>query len=397
MDFSGPARGDDFCFREAFLDRLWSCLKENNILLVAPRRMGKTSVMFHLVDHPRDNFRVVYLNAENFATPADFIIHLILTLRETQPLYFFERLKMVTYEKILAESPGSLEPKEVLRGEMDWSICWEDQARQLVDGIRKTEQSVLFIIDELPEMLFKIQKRAPEQFEPFMHWFCAARETANSPIRWISGGSTNLMAVFDQAEQTHWINDFYQLVLPPFSIKEVESYVLKVFSERGVGFDAQVIPRVQELLGSAIPFFLRMMVKELVERWKLNEEIPLTLATVNEVFEKDFLGIRMLGHLQHFHSRIESRYPEIEREAVYSLLNQLSLGNVIALKDLFARYVKVESKRAKPRNEKQLMQSFGRLLMFLQIDFYVEDVGGRRYDFASQLLKLWWKKYYTVQ
>ena len=61
---SGPARGEDFCFRAAFLPELWAGLKDNNILLVAPRRMGKTSIMYHLLDHSSDNFLVVYLKVK---------------------------------------------------------------------------------------------------------------------------------------------------------------------------------------------------------------------------------------------------------------------------------------------------------------------------------------------
>ncbi|OGW14594.1 MAG: hypothetical protein A3K09_07220 [Nitrospinae bacterium RIFCSPLOWO2_12_FULL_47_7] len=372
-------------------------MKESNILLAGPRRMGKTSVMFHLLDFPCDNFLVVYLNAETLSTPADFIIHLILALRAAQPQYFFEQLKIVDYENILASAPGDLEPKEALKAGMNWGDAWEARASQLIGRIRTVNQSILLVIDELPDLFLNIQKKIPEQFEPFLRWFRAAREVSNSPIRWIAGGSASLVCTLDETGQTEWINDFYHLVLPPFTLKEAENFVLKVFSQRGVRFDARVIPRMQELLGKAIPFFLQVMVRELVDRWRLKEEKPLTAEVVDEVFERDLLGIRMLGHLQHFHSRIELRYPEIEREAVYGLLKQLSLKNGVGLKDLFASYMKFESKRAKPRNEKQLMRSFGRLLKFLQIDFYVEDIGGKRYDFASQLLKLWWKKYHAVQ
>lgn len=36
-----PARDNDFCFREAFLDDLWEVLEKHNVLLLTPRRTGK--------------------------------------------------------------------------------------------------------------------------------------------------------------------------------------------------------------------------------------------------------------------------------------------------------------------------------------------------------------------
>ncbi len=384
---SGPARGEDFCFRAAFLPELWAGLKDNNTLLVAPRRMGKTSVMYHLLDHPCDNFLVVYLNAENLSTPANFIIHLIQALKGAQPDYFAERLEGKLWSTEFFELEGTETPR------LDWNEHWEAQATQLFGWIRKAKQPVLFVLDELPDMFLKIQNKIPEQFEPFLRWFRSAREISNSPVRWVVGGSTSLVGSLGTVEQAQWINDFYQLVLPSISNEEMKSFAGKMFKKHAVEYDGKVIPRIQELLGKGIPFYLQSMVKELVGRWNLKKE-PLTESVVDEVFEKEFLGIRMLGHLQHFHSRIGHRYPEIERAGIYDLLSHLAVAKGVDLNDLFARYVKIESKRDNPRKEKQLMQAFGRLLLLLQIDFYIEDIGERKYDFSCNLLKLWWKKYY---
>jgi hypothetical protein len=400
VDFvlGGPARGDDFCFRAAFLDALWDCLKKNNVLLVAPRRMGKTSVMYRLVDHPRNNHLVVYLSVDVFDNPGDFFINLIIAIKESQPDYFYGHLGVIwgLYKNILRQ-PRNIEPfeiKEALRKELDWSTHWEDQAGQLINGIRKLNQPILFIIDELPDMFLRMQKHSPNQLDAFLHWFRVVREIPNCPIRWVVGGSTNMIAALDKVGHTKLINDFYHMVLPPFSLKEVENFILKVFSEQAVKFDAKVIPRVQELLGQSIPFFLQLMTSELIARWKQDPDTALTKATVDEVFEKELLGLRMLGHLQHYHARIEVYFPEIDRDAVYDILSFLAISNGVPLKTLFARYVKFESKRPNPRDERQLMQSFSRMFLFLQIDFYVEDIGDRRYDFANRLIKSWWKKYY---
>lgn len=43
-----PVRGDDFFDREEEQRRIWARLETNNLLLLAPRRVGKTSLMERL-------------------------------------------------------------------------------------------------------------------------------------------------------------------------------------------------------------------------------------------------------------------------------------------------------------------------------------------------------------
>ncbi len=394
----GPVRGDDFCFRTEFLDDLWDSLRKNNILLVGPRRMGKTSVMYHLLDQPRNDCVVVYLNTEALTSPADFILQLIFALKENQPSYFFEQLGMIwgLYKNLIRHSRASefFEIRDVLRGELNWDEHWQDQASELFNGIKRINQKVIFMVDELPDMLLRIQKRSPEQFETFLHWFRIIRQTPNACVQWLVAGSTNLIGTLDQTGHSKLINDFYHLDLPPFSYKEMENFTLKVFSEREVEFDAEVIPRVQALLGKAIPYFLQFMLKELATWSRHNEGQILTKDIVDQIFDQVLLGNRALGHLQHFYSRIGVYYPEMESEQAVDMLSFLSRSQGETLKALFARYEDFEKKRPEPRPQRQLMQSFSRLMLLLQTDFYIEDQGGRVYDFSNQLLKLWWQKYY---
>ena len=45
-----PAKGEDFFDRERETRRLWDRLDTDNVLLLAPRRVGKTSLMYRLRD-----------------------------------------------------------------------------------------------------------------------------------------------------------------------------------------------------------------------------------------------------------------------------------------------------------------------------------------------------------
>ena len=67
-----PVEPADLRFRGAFLEELWQTLRTGHVVLTAPRRTGKTSVMDYLRDHPESGFSVVSINVQDLSHPADF-------------------------------------------------------------------------------------------------------------------------------------------------------------------------------------------------------------------------------------------------------------------------------------------------------------------------------------
>ena len=72
-----PVRGKDFFGRERFVDLVWQKITHGNILLAAPRRFGKTSVMYRMIDEPRYNSKVIHADLESVSEPADMLVHLL--------------------------------------------------------------------------------------------------------------------------------------------------------------------------------------------------------------------------------------------------------------------------------------------------------------------------------
>ena len=72
-----PVRGKDFFGRDRFVDLVWQKITHGNILLAAPRRFGKTSVMYRLIDEPRYESKVIHADLESVTEPADMIVQLL--------------------------------------------------------------------------------------------------------------------------------------------------------------------------------------------------------------------------------------------------------------------------------------------------------------------------------
>jgi len=73
-----PVRGDDFFDREPEQRTLWDSLDADNILLLAPRRVGKTSLMRRLEETAEQRgFRALYLTVEGATDEPTFVRRLL--------------------------------------------------------------------------------------------------------------------------------------------------------------------------------------------------------------------------------------------------------------------------------------------------------------------------------
>jgi hypothetical protein len=398
-----PARDEDFWFRTDFIEELWAALEKHNVLLLAPRRTGKTSVMYRLKDKPRDNWLVVHLNVEDLITPSDFVVSLIDAIHEHQPSFLREFMAAGWgfLQGVLAriEKIEAYELKLELRRSEALKTKWQEHADDLMETVFRTDKKVLFIIDELPDLLGRMMNTVPDEFKVFLPWFRKTRDKSlRKNLRWLLGGSVNLIATLDQQGLVRHVNDLKVEPLPSFTDAEVREFVERMLAGHGVTFDEKVVPRIAELLGAPIPLFLQMLTQELYRSWKRNQSRPLTADTVVEVFNRALLGEMARDKLQHYRSRLDIHYPREERAAACHLLDQLSLSERgLSHAGLFNLYRQLEAKKTAARTGPELAQAFQRLLWHLQSDFYIEGQSDGRYDFASRLLKVWWKKYYGYE
>jgi hypothetical protein len=398
-----PARDEDFWFRTEFLDDLWDALEKHNVLLLAPRRTGKTSVMYRMLDAPRDGWLVIHLNVEDLKTPGDFTVSLIDAINEHQPRYLRETLAKgwSFISGILAriEKIEAYKLKLELRRSEDLEARWQEQADELIERVLRTDKKILFIIDELPDMVNGMLNVSEDDYRIFLHWFRKIRDRSlKHKLRWLVGGSVNLIAALDQQSLVKLVNDLKVEPLPPFTDKDVRTFAEKMLRDFDVPFDETVVPRIIELLGSPIPLFLQMLTQELYRLWKRNRAVPLSASMVDEVYNKSLLGEMARDKLQHYRSRIDIHYPREEREAACHLLDSLSLSEDGISQDTLSHlYRRIEERKTGAKKGPALNQAFQRLLLYLQSDFYIECKSNGSYDFSSRLLKTWWKKYYGYE
>ena len=398
-----PVDPVDLRFREAFLVELWQTLGTGHVVLTAPRRTGKTSVMDYLRDHPENGFSVVAINVQDLTHPADFFQVLLDEFHDAHPDFVRDQLatgwELVSggFRKINEIGVGGF--KLGLReSDPDWRTNWRQHGDTFLAQARKTSARILFIIDEFPDMLLNLSRDDEGLLREFLAWFRTQRQNpapAKDSIRWLVGGSVNLAGTLDALGMVDLINDLEDVSLPPLTDGEIETFVTEMLGGRDVLFDDDVPQRLIARLGRPIPFFMQIATQDLYRLWK-REQRRIVAADVDAVFDAMVVGSAARTRLQHFHSRIRQYYAEPKRSLAYALLGQISVSDsglrrVTLLQE--TERLLADLGVALPAQERS--QMFNQLMLDLENDFYIDEVQEGSYDFASGVLKSWWRKYHA--
>ncbi len=398
-----PVDPVDLRFRSAFLGELWETLHAKHVVLTAPRRTGKTSVMDHMRDHPENGFSVVSVNTQDLTHPADLFQVLLDALHDRHPNFVRDQLAagwgLVNGVLGRIGEIGVAGFKLALRqGAPDWHENWRHHGDQFLAQTRKTRVPILFIVDEFPDMLLNLSRQNEPLLREFLGWFRTQRlnpAPARDSIRWLVGGSVNLASTLDAFGLVDLINDLEDMPLPPLSDGDIGTFVNDMLGKRGVPFEEDVSERLIVRLGRPIPLFMQMLTQDLYRLWK-REHREILASDVDAVFDALIVSSSARTRLQHFHSRIQQYYKVPERSIAPALLGQISMsGSGLRRETLLQETERLLADLGVERPSHERRQLFNRLLLDLENDFYIVEIENSMYDFASGVLKLWWRKYYA--
>jgi AAA+ ATPase superfamily predicted ATPase len=87
LPVGSPAIGEDFIDREKEVEQILSALKKDSVLLIAPRRFGKTSIMKRVEKEFSDDDKIcVFLEVEDVYSPQRFLSEIVMVLVENEKI-----------------------------------------------------------------------------------------------------------------------------------------------------------------------------------------------------------------------------------------------------------------------------------------------------------------------
>jgi hypothetical protein len=389
-----PVRGDDFFNRERELRRLWQHVTADHVLLLAPRRVGKTSLMLKLLDEAAaHDVTALYITVEGADTELDFVERLhkgAETIEGALPL-----LKRISDSSLgaLVRRVKKVGPVELSDAESArWDTLGEEIVAALHEVAKETKRRVLLLVDEVPVFLLQLLQQDPSgaRVRAFLHW---VRELRVNPrfddqVRWLVAGSIGLDNVARRLGLTKTINDFYVFQnLGAFSEAEARALLEARAVEHTFLLDEPVKARLIEQTGWLIPYHLQLLFSELMDHCG-DLKIPATVEEVDAACER---LIERGTYFDHWVERLREELgtPDDRQamEVLHAAARDPEGAPYAALQGALSRFVS----DIDARDEK-----LDFLRGVLTSDGYLVEVDGR-YRFQSSLLRAYWLRRFNLR
>ncbi len=393
-----PPRGEDYFGQDELIENIWSKLENDNVLIVAPRRFGKTGAMFKLLDAPRNQFKPFYIDVEAINSAANFMIELIaMLLRDAQIKKMMFEVWQGTkgFGNFLRNLPEAIDVGGVkvnLREKTDVSEKWLSYGERIMSLLSQDGPRLLLMIDEFAVMINTIAKTNKKEMEQLLRWFRAARIAPETQTRFVIGGSINLISTLDGYSLVDTVNDLAIIRLKPFKPKVAKEYINLIFESRKLKLSKNLVEEILILVGEPIPYLLAVLLSSIIVKQRTTKK-KITSDMIFTAFSDDLLGGAASAFFNQYRSRISDYYSDSERIAAKSILGVLSKSEKSVSKNtLYQIYLKTLNLQPTTIDEENFLQ----LMNKLDNDFYVVS-RDHFYSFHSRVIRLWWKNHYGFQ
>ena len=387
LPVGSPAVGKDFINRERETALIIDALKRDSILLVAPRKYGKTSVMKRIQALIREREGVsIFIDVHDVYTPQEFVVELATgayDLVKNKKLFverlkrlFSNQLRNLEFEVALWELKVKF--KKSLREEIEKSD-WKEEGRTVFTFIRHYfDNPVYIIIDEFSECLNNMAKKDAENAEVFCKWFRSVRAREES-LRFMVGGSVSIDRVVRMVTSLSAINDFRRLILKGFDREPALYTIEKVFEEEGWVYTDGIGDKIIECIRvPTIPYFLSCFLSIIQGESIKNLDEHL----IEELYNNSLMGASGKHYFDYFVQRLNTYS---EEKAARALLKAIGQNGSISMDKAFDIFGSVTNKDH---------ETFLNLVSDLENDFYVRQKRDLIEFFPTPLAD-WWRLYHV--
>lgn len=387
-----PVEDGDFFDRPSDLARLQRELANGaNLLLTAPRRVGKTSLVLRLCELERQaGRRAVFMNVEGCHDELAFAEKLIDGLTESglhpEPL---SRASLA-----LRKARQTLSGFKVGAAGVDLDMgSTEDPdhstiGRAVESIFRKIEsgdKAVLLVIDEMPELLLALgrDEHGTQRISRLLHWLRALRQTHRQNVRWIFLGSIGLDSFVDDRHLRKAINDLTPLSLEALSATEADRFLLELGESNGLPLSAEERAYIIDRVGWPLPHHLQIVFHALIDSGATQVN-----TTGVEVAFRHLLLPTNLSQFDTWRQRLDEQFGQSDATAAKDILRHLCQHPDGRKRAQVLNALMSTRQAAEPA---VVEEQLARLLLMLQRDGYLLESAGR-YTFRSFLLREYWHR-----
>jgi len=379
-----PVSGKDYFKRAAITRLIYRRLDAgSNLFMAAPRRVGKTSIMYHLRDNPKKGYAFLYIPTESIGSSELYFKRLFEALLNSDIISKAVKASQKS-KKVFEYITDKVKKIGAFGVEVELKInekdTYADTFLELMKKLDSSEIKLVIMVDEFPSTVENIhQKHGLAEAVHFLKLNRTIRQESAGGIQFIYTGSIGLPAIVNRLNAPESINDLNQVDIPPISEEDGIIFIKKLLDNAEVPFETAAIHYLLEKVNWLMPFFIQLSVQELIDIFD-QEQATITKQIIDKAFDR-ISNRRNNIHFDSYYNRLKDTFSKEDYELALGILNTVAEENEIPKQDLLK---KLTSKNTK--------KSFVPIIESLEYDGYINLSNGK-YSFNSPILQLWWNKY----
>lgn len=378
------------------IDDLKELIQRSSVIIEAPRRFGKTSLIKELMRQELEKsdknkqFNVLFLELEGEESINDFCFKLFKELlnlyRVRKCLELLGNFLGDAWNIIASRLKKASIPEiefEIREKTRDFNFTdWKVKISSMIMGLNKLDKKTIIVFDEFPDMLmnFKNKIKEPEAFkidiDRLTGWLRSIRQNQDkNKYQFVFCGSINLRKTLEDLGISKRINDLEPLIVPPLKKDEaaclidalIKTYNLEI-TEDGISF---MISKITN--GS--PYYGQILIKAFrdTREKSFNSEMSFT------IYENMLKGGN--NDLNHFHTRLEEYLSPLEKECIDIILKKLCAEHIHE-KELYDLFIY-------DKYDYTIFQAVTNRLIYE--GYIMRDINNKGVlRFISPMLKDWW-------
>jgi hypothetical protein len=376
--------------RDPLITRLWSTLEQLGIVLVAERRMGKSSIINKMKAEPQQGALVLLSDVEGVSRPLEFVERLLWDIDK----HLSTGEKTAGWLKQLWSALGGVEIGGILRLPQSAAPDWKTLVERILGDLAQNQKRrrVILIWDELPWMLQKIGRVAGQPVVVDLLDVLRSQRQRYSNLRMVYTGSIGLHHVVSGLQEEGYasspVNDMRIIEVPPLDHPDATELARNLLLGEGLASDRSDESALMIAgLVDGVPYYIHHVVASLADRGR-----PVTPELAADVVAKALADAQDPWNLDHYRRRLRQYYGE-RAGLVRGLLDQLADKSPLDLGELHDR-LKVGlqpdsdvARRIVEGDRENLLT----LVRLLQRDHYLRQEDNGRYAFRFDLIRRWWR------
>lgn len=280
------AQGNNYYQRKNIENEIIAELdKGNHILLSAPRRVGKTSIVKYLEQVKLNDRNCIFKNIQDIKSEKEFyetIYELIL-----KSLKRNDQIKQSLKKFFSGRGIESISWDSGIKFKDKKDFNYKEEIRILIQKLENQKIKVVLFIDELPDVLHYLYENNKVQealgiLKNIRSW---RQDFNRSALLFVWTGSIGMRHIVRNiSKSTNDINDLKEIKFKPFDTVEAIEYIQLATQNASVTYSDETAQYLIDKIKYPIPYFINLMLDEINKIAKADHNKNISTKVIDEAF-----------------------------------------------------------------------------------------------------------------